>query len=389
MSFSSLPWLLALVPCVAQEAIKVELTEAAAKGAVCLDGSPAAYYLLKGTGDGINKWYVHHEGGGWCESLDDCLGRSKTDLGSSARYPEKIPLNGGYFSKDPQDNPLMYNWNNVFMKYCDGASFSGNNDTVTKYQNTSLFFRGKRIREAIVKDLMEQHGLNQATDLMVSGCSAGGLATYLHADQWCEALQAANPSAKCAALPDSGFFLDYQDPEVPCTPPSLLGTTINGDYHCGLKWTFHIQNATAGIDSKCVAKHTNEEWKCMFAEHAAEHIQTPVFAMQSVYDSWQVGHVEGTGGSTKTQMLGKNITERLVKNLLGKNPKSGAFLDGCYHHCGAWNLIRIDGDLVSTAIQKWYDGLSTEGNKRLWNQDRPFPCKDCCSPGAEVTEIIL
>eukprot|EP00913_Durusdinium_trenchii_P018529 g17411.t1 len=61
----------------------------------------------------------------------------------------------------------------------------------------------------------------------------------------------------------------------------------------------------------------------------------------------------------------------LVKNLLGKNPKSGAFLDGCYHHCGAWNLIRIDGDLVSTAIQKWYDGLSTEGNKRLWNQDRP------------------
>lgn len=27
MSFSSLPWLLALVPCVAQEAIKVELTE--------------------------------------------------------------------------------------------------------------------------------------------------------------------------------------------------------------------------------------------------------------------------------------------------------------------------------------------------------------------------
>lgn len=24
-------------------------------------------------------------------------------------------------------------------------------------------------------------------------------------------LQAANPSAKCAALPDSGFFLDYQE----------------------------------------------------------------------------------------------------------------------------------------------------------------------------------
>lgn len=36
-----------------------------------------AYYHLPGTGSGANKWYVHHQGGGWCESLDDCLSRSK------------------------------------------------------------------------------------------------------------------------------------------------------------------------------------------------------------------------------------------------------------------------------------------------------------------------
>ena len=28
--------------------------------------------------------------------------------------------------------------------------------------------------------------MKEATDLMVSGCSAGGLATFLHADQWCD-----------------------------------------------------------------------------------------------------------------------------------------------------------------------------------------------------------
>ena len=98
-----------------------------------------------------------------------------------------------------------------------------------------------------------------------------------------------------------------------------------------------------------------QEWQCMFAEHAAEHIQTPVFALQSEYvtrnsrlppqliaqlrcsgtknvkfvllcmcrrflgmkpnldqcqDSWQQGHVQGPGGSKKTQEMGKNITER-------------------------------------------------------------------------------
>lgn len=39
-----------------------------------------AYYHLPGTGSGANKWYVHHQGGGWCESLDDCLSRSKVRL---------------------------------------------------------------------------------------------------------------------------------------------------------------------------------------------------------------------------------------------------------------------------------------------------------------------
>jgi hypothetical protein len=28
-------------------------------GAMCLDGSPGAYYHLPGTGTGANKWYAH------------------------------------------------------------------------------------------------------------------------------------------------------------------------------------------------------------------------------------------------------------------------------------------------------------------------------------------
>merc|ERR1711881_118026 len=63
---------------------KYLMTEAAAsKGAMCLDGTPGAYYFQPGTGSGATKWYIHHQGGGWCESLDDCLGRSRGGLGSS------------------------------------------------------------------------------------------------------------------------------------------------------------------------------------------------------------------------------------------------------------------------------------------------------------------
>ena len=124
----------------------------------------------------------------------------------------------------------------------------------------------------------------------------------------------------------------------------------------------------------------------MFAEHAAAHLHTPYFALQSAYDSWQTGHVQGPGGQEKTRVLGKNISGRATEVLssvswflrvaselvlvnlwvssdrfdlqtrgleadLALKPDSGAFLDSCLHHCGSWNSIRIDGDLVSKAMQ--------------------------------------
>ena len=47
----------------------------------------------------------------------------------------------------------------------------------------------------------------RATDLIVSGSSAGGLATILHADQWTEMVKQKNPQTFVAAVPESGLFL--------------------------------------------------------------------------------------------------------------------------------------------------------------------------------------
>ena len=80
--------------------------QAATLGARCLDGTPAADYIHKGTAS--TKWYIHHQGGGWCESWDDCLGRSGGDLGSSKGYPATSDLGSGYFSTDPAQNPMMH-----------------------------------------------------------------------------------------------------------------------------------------------------------------------------------------------------------------------------------------------------------------------------------------
>lgn len=146
----------------AQNATKFLMTDAAeTHQAKCLDGSPGAYYFLAGNGTGANKWYIHHQGGGWCESMDDCLDRSTTPLGSSATYPDTDNLGGGYFDTTQAKNPLMYNWNKVLMKYCDGASFSGNNAESSVYKNVTLRWRGMHIREAIAEDLFTNRGMDK------------------------------------------------------------------------------------------------------------------------------------------------------------------------------------------------------------------------------------
>ena len=92
---------------------------------MCLDGSAPGYYIRYGSGEGETKWILHLEGGGWCANEGDCLNRSKTALGSSTFWPATVEFHG-FLSDNATVNPDFYNWNMVFLMYCDGSSFAGN-----------------------------------------------------------------------------------------------------------------------------------------------------------------------------------------------------------------------------------------------------------------------
>jgi hypothetical protein len=53
-------------------------------------------------------------------------------------------------------------------------------NSLTSYGMIKIYFRGHRIVEAIFNALFKR-GLKEATEVILTGCSAGGLATYLHA----------------------------------------------------------------------------------------------------------------------------------------------------------------------------------------------------------------
>ena len=49
-------------------------------------------------------------------------------------------------------------------------------------QPFTLYFRGRGLFDGLFDELLGNHGLDGAKQLLYAGCSAGGLTTYIHAD---------------------------------------------------------------------------------------------------------------------------------------------------------------------------------------------------------------
>jgi hypothetical protein len=116
-------------------------------GALCLDGTPGGLYLRPSKTHSPN-WIIHFQGGGWCIDEQDCLKRSKSGLGSSAKWPKQgvLPNDGGphgFLSPDPAVNPTFHDWNMVHINYCDGASFAGFKQNPIQVQGKNLYKRWK------------------------------------------------------------------------------------------------------------------------------------------------------------------------------------------------------------------------------------------------------
>lgn len=90
----------------------------------------------------------------------------------------------------------------MYAPYCDGASRAGDLALPVTYKGKSLFYRGFRVLRATIAALLAPStgampSLADASSLLVSGSSAGGLTTFLHA---VSALKAACTRGCCALV---------------------------------------------------------------------------------------------------------------------------------------------------------------------------------------------
>jgi len=315
--------------------------------AVCLDGTNYKFWFKRGHGSGLNKWMFNWQGAAFCGAdginiLESCLTRSLGEYGSSNSLGDNGTIINssvawGYFSSLKDFNPMFYNWNKVFYLSCDGANHQGYLKEPVVYRDTKLWFRGFNNTMSTMEYLRTRYGLFNATEIILSGGSSGGLATY----PWMSYLQHYFPqNTKLMGLPDAGFFIDTYDDEA----------------HCHL-FRYLIQQLTQFVESQnnplyqyCRYYGTEEIWKCLIPQYIVDDIEIPVFISNSQVDYEQLTNLNGVecimnGSPTSCTAKDKKTIIKVREYFLArifeikeKKPKWGYFLRTCFEHtyCFTW-----------------------------------------------------
>ncbi|KAM7261990.1 hypothetical protein ACFE04_021067 [Oxalis oulophora] len=355
------------------------LKSAVAKGAVCLDGSPPAYHLDKGYGTGVNSWLVHLEGGGWCNNVTTCVTRKNNHLGSSKKMASVIAFSG-ILGNHRDLNPDFYNWNRVKIRYCDGSSFTGDVQAVDPA--TNLHFRGARVWLAVIEDLLAK-GMRNAENAILSGCSAGGLATILHCDSF-KALLPMGTNVKCVS--DAGYFINVKD--------------VSGARHVQTYFNqiVALHGSAKNLPPACTSKM--RPGLCFFPQYLIADIRTPLFLVNAAYDSWQIKNILAPGVADPhgdwdgCKINIKNCSPHQLtamqdfrQQFLGalssaiNSSSRGMFIDSCYTHCQTelqetWFMPEspaLNKKKISKAVADWfYDKSPFE------KIDCPYPCNPTC-----------
>ena len=330
--------------------------------ALCLDGTPAGFYIderqphANETG---GRWTISIEGGGWCTSTASCYERGVAGLGSSKAYKSRKPFDSGVKNETGRVS--------VLMPYCDGGSFTGFRLAPDVFNNSKIYYRGLFTFRATI-DALLLRGMSLASEVILTGCSAGGLSAYLHAEYLRSRLAT---STRLVVTPLAGFFMDF---------PAVDGSY---KYREGMQWIFANMESQHALNPACLAEFPSDPWQCMLAANNVKHITSPLFPQQSVHDAWQVGGVLGLrtwdANVSAVRALGEQMLAELQPVLESKN--NGAFLTDCVDHC---NVENVSGTSARDAFDAWHRTLHIAPSggmvRRIWSSAATdFPDKTCAN----------
>lgn len=284
----------------------------------CNDGTGAVIYFRPySQALSRNRWVIQLLGGGGCGSAQACANRwcgvdtlfSMTQM-TSNEAPAEGTIANGIFTRRA-DN-LLGASNQVLVRYCSSDGWGGTSkdvvldvlDPVTaEPRQFRMNFLGAEIIDAVIATLRvdgvpglaftldggrtAMPDLDDATQVVIAGSSAGGTGTIRNVDRIAATLRATNPDVTVRALIDSIFQPDLAAVDYATADACLTSGAC--DYE-SLVALFDETTVYASRDEdSCATWHAANEpataWACGDAGHLIRHhVTTPMFIRQGQRD---------------------------------------------------------------------------------------------------------
>lgn len=271
----------------------------------------------------------------------------------------------GFLSGVAEENPMMFDWNRVLIRNCDGTLFLSSLEMPLQSGDTSLFFRGRDNVFAVLRELLTNHGLAKATEIVVSGCSAGAVASVLLVDEVQRYLQKRTRTPVfVTALADSGVFADWRSVAGPGAMQKMTPSILSFPQ---MKWIFENTNSSGSAPSGCLEAALG--WRCLLVDKALKYVKTPVFLLQSAIDSWQISDINQQDAIREFSSL---MHGEIQKALRTPAVQHGAVVDSCLHHCREWGKLYWGPWSNIEVFQHWYT-LRQNAWGRLGVQNATWP----------------
>ena len=338
-------------------------------GGKCLDGTQAGYYFEEGTQTSL--YVIALEGGGYCNTEGLAKKRVGTDLGGSNKWPSKkdgSEQDSAFLDTDCDTNPDFCQANRVLIPYCTGDTHLGRRHE-DLHESFGMYFDGRLNFEAIVNKLIADHGMGNAANILLTGTSAGGIGTFHNVDWLAEHV----PNANVKAIPVAGWFFPRSVEKGKSDKSDYVPPSDYPHFAAGTQGNDMVDSYTTDSDPLwqvephpiCAINEKDHPEFCSVLDVVYKYIESPVFAVQSQFDSHHIYDDFNTPfmsiGSTVEDyitMYGEASRKSLQQIIDGKSlvPKShpdGLYSSSCLSH-GNPPEIRVDDMDYITLAHDWF-----------------------------------
>lgn len=320
---------------------RVDLDRDRYPNAQCNDGTHGMYYQRKGR-PGSTRWVIMLEGGGACSSPEECERRQRNRpelMTSDAALHVDTLHRSGILSVDEVHNPLFYDAHHIEILYCSSDWWSGARGNVRELGG--LHMRGHTILRATLDQLRDE-GIEDATEILLVGASAGGIGVELNLDQVAQWF----PDARVRGLQDAMW---PSDPEPYRSPDHWQTLDVDAWIEERLAWNTPVYD-------DCYARLADP--RCFERHFFAHQIDTPLFVRTAQRDPIWLDGVQEAAERAGHVFDADIAVEQLLRSLRSLEARHGVFAPDVDTHVtvheDAFFHERVDGVSAMELVQGWW-----------------------------------